>query len=114
MSINIPNFCAAMAKIDESASGVGVIPTFSSNAGFNPAGSIHSTTGVYSLVVGSAFAATQRIVQATVVDGTPADATVTASNTDSTTVTVQTRVAGSLSDAVSFNVAVFEMPNGVG
>lgn len=111
MSQNIPNVVAAMCSITETASGS---ITFASNAGFSASGSSHGSTGVYALVLDQALDATQRIVLATVVDGTPADATITVTNTDDSTVTVQVRVAGTLSDAVSFNVAVLAMPNGVG
>lgn len=99
----------AMAAITASASGVGVIPTFANNFGFNAATSVHTAAGVYGLDLDAPLAAADACIVATPRTAV-ADASCQVAHTSDTRKTVTTNAAGVAVDTVGFDIVVFRRP----
>jgi len=99
----------AAAAVAASASGAGVVPTFTNNFGFNATTSIHTVAGAYGLDLDAPLAAADAVCVATPRSAS-ADTQINVAQTSDTRKTVTTLVAGVASDAVAFDVLVFRKP----
>jgi len=105
MSVEIPNVIQALAVVTPTAfTTPGVLL---GGAGFN-AVVAHPSLGVYVLTLDQEAAAAQSLCQAT--PGTAGDTSVAATRPTAATVSVETRLAGALSDAVGFSLSVHRLP----
>lgn len=102
-------YLQASAAVAASASGAGVVPTFTNNSGFITGGGTHTAVGVYNLDLDQPLAAADAVIIATGRSAL-ADVSVAVGHVSDTRKQVTVGTAGAASDAIAFDIAVFRRP----
>lgn len=110
MSLEIPNFLNAMAKVTHSANGGAVLTTFVFNRGFTAASCTHTALGVYAFTLDAPLTAAECCVMLSVRASNAADNTIEYVDTSDAVKTVTTLAAGAAVDTLDFDIMVFQRP----
>lgn len=115
MALEYANLCQALAKVAASASGAGIVPTYTGDSpGFNPTGTgaAHTATGVYDCVLDTPSNATNGCICKATAYSTSFDTTISVEEVSDTVKRVRTGIAGAASDLVGFTLEVLTRPRG--